>query len=204
MKSPVIYRVFASTYVAISVVRFNNKGAGPKISRLRVEFFRLRSPSPFEQSCISPWHLQKMGSSCRVVFLRSLIPVWRPKRRPPALEFSHPCLVLCWSTNLSKLVSMCFVYVSVRRHVTEWVCMCVFVRALVLHVCAYMYLHALFKGILLFNAQIALVSFSTAVDHATTICIKKSFTSIASMLSGFSFFSIVVRPRPIFGNIPSV
>ena len=62
----------------------------------------------------------------------------------------------------------------------------------------------LFMGRLLFHARLALVSFSAAVDHATTIWIKKSFTSIASMLSGFSFYSIVVRPRSIFGNIPSV
>ena len=83
-------------------------------------------------------------------------------------------------------------------------CVCVRTRARVVHICAYMYLHALFMGVLLLYARLALVSFSTAVDHATTICIKKSFTSIAGMLSGFSFFSIVVRPRPIFGNVLSI
>ena len=79
------------------------------------------------------------------------------------------------------------------------VCMCAstYVCVSYMFVCTCM-------GIILFNARLALVSFSTAVDHATTISIfKKSFTSIASVLSGFSFFSTVVRPWPIFGNVPS-
>ena len=64
----------------------------------------------------------------------------------------------------------------------------------VVHVCVYMYVHALFMGIIVFNAWLALIFFLTAVDHATTISIKKSFTSIASMVSNFSFFSTVVCP----------
>ena len=72
-------------------------------------------------------------------------------------------------------------------------CVCTYVYVCVIHVCVYVYVHALFMGILLFNAQLALISFSAAVDHATTISIKKSFTSIVSTLSGFSFFSSVVR-----------
>ena len=99
-------------------------------------------------------------------------------------------------------------YVCVYTCICACVCVqvgvCVQVCVCIVHVCAYMYLHALFLGILLFHARLALVSFSTAVDHATTICIKNSITSISSMLSGFSFFSIVVRTRQIFGNVPSV
>ena len=79
-------------------------------------------------------------------------------------------------------------------HVYMFVCVCPYMCVCVVRVCVYVYVHALFKGVLLFNAQFALVFFSTAVDHATTISIKKSFTSIASMLSGFSFCSTAVRP----------
>ena len=89
-----------------------------------------------------------------------------------------------------------FVCVCVCVCVCTFVCVCLYVCVCVcvVRVCVYVYVHALFKGVLLFNAQFALVFFSTAVDHATTISIKKSFTSIASMLSGFSFCSTVVHP----------
>ena len=84
----------------------------------------------------------------------------------------------------------------VRVHV----CTCLYV----VHVCVYVHVYTLGMGIILFNAQRAHVSFSTAVHHATTISIKKSVTSNVWMLSGFSFFSSVVRLRPIFGNVPLV
>ena len=99
----------------------------------------------------------------------------------------YMCVQVCAYTNVC--VCTCL-YVCVYASVCVWVCTYV----CVLHVCAqvYIYVHALYTGKLLFNGQLVLVSFPTAFDHVTTISIKKSFTSIASMLSGFSFFSTVV------------
>ena len=91
------------------------------------------------------------------------------------------CVCACACNCESMYTSIC---------VYMFVCMCVHVFV---HVCAYVYVHALFIGILIFNTQLALVSFSNAVDHVTTISIKKSYTSLASTLS-VSSFSVVVCP----------
>ena len=73
--------------------------------------------------------------------------------------------------------------VCTQVYVCVHVCMCVYD----------VYVYTLFTGIIVFNARLALVSFSTAVEHATTISIKNP-SSIANMLSGFSFFPTVVCP----------
>ena len=94
----------------------------------------------------------------------------------------HVCTYVCVSYMfMCVCVCVCVSYMFVRT------CLCV-------QVCVYMYVHALFMDILLFNAQLALASFSSTVDHATTTSIKKSFTSIASRLYGFFFLFTVVCP----------
>ena len=64
----------------------------------------LASKQGWENTRRLPYICKKMGSRCRVVFLRSLIPTWRPKKRPPSF-FSR----WCYGVFLTLLCSAFFI-----------------------------------------------------------------------------------------------
>ena len=76
------------------------------------------------------------------------------------------CVCVCVCARVCVCVYVC---VCVCVHVCTCICvyMCVHV-----YVCVCVCVCALFKGILLFNSKFALVFFSTAVDHVTTISVQ--------------------------------
>ena len=126
-----------------------------------------------------------------------LVKQMKPSFALPTLIGGSLCRKTAAKLKEGRKVCACLyvcVHVCTCLYVCMYMCVCVCVYVCVCCTCLCIHVSACFVyGNITINAQLALVFFSTEVDHATTISIEKSFTctSIASMLSGFSFSTVV-------------